>query len=128
MLNFDLSMANESASDEKSTFLSMNADEIALDDDDDDGEDGGGEVCQDRSEPRKRLSGLQLPAPKNNGDDLIDKDNVPEGAAFVIDSTPGPTASLDISEESERRTEVDVPKKKVMKRRNQSMYAQNPDE
>ena len=39
MLNFDLSLASESASDEKSTFLSMNADEIALDDDDD--EDGG---------------------------------------------------------------------------------------
>ena len=82
----------------------------------------------ERSETRKRLSGLQLPAPKNNDEALLSKDNVPEeGAAFVIDSTPRST-DLDISEESGRKTEVDVPKKKVMKRRNQSLYAQNQDE
>ena len=127
MLNVDF---NNSASDEKSTFLSINADEIALDDDDDD--DGGdvnreaGEI-RDSSETAMRLPELKLPAPKSRSDHSDGKFEVPSGVSFVIDSTPDQTKT-DNPFQREQEGDDNVPKKKVLKRRNQAIYAQNEDE
>ena len=130
MLNVDF---NNSASDEKSTFLSINADEIALDDDDDDDDDDGGDVnreageIRDSSETAMRLPELKLPAPKSRSDHSDGKFEVPSGVSFVIDSTPDQTKADNPSQREQERGDA-VPKKKVLKRRNQAIYAQNEDE
>ena len=125
MLNVDF---NNSASDEKSTFLSINADEIAPDDDDDGGDvnRGAGEI-RDSSETAMRLPELKLPAPKSRSDHSDGQFEVPSGVSFVIDSTPDQTKT-DNPSQREQEGDDNVPKKKVLKRRNQAIYAQNEDE
>ena len=133
MLNVDFSH-NKSASDEKSTFLSINADEIALDDDEEEEEEeeeGGvsrvAGVIRDTSETLMRLPELKLPAPRSKVDNSEGKCEVAEAVAFVIDSTPDPTKTDNPSQREQERGDA-VPKKKVLKRRNQAIYAQNEDE
>ncbi len=113
----EASFSNASASDEKSTFLSMNADEIPLDDDED-AEEGNGEAstssCPQSESLPKRLS-MSLPAPKNDADDKVRADDETPSGGFVIDATPevaaGPTQGVD-----------EPPKKKTLKRRNHAIY------
>ena len=127
MLNADLSH-NNSVSDDKSTFLSINDDEIALDDDNDDG-DGNrlAGVMRDTSGTTMRLPELKLPSPKSKFDNSDGKCEVTEDVAFVIDSMPDPT-STDNPPHREQEGNDPAPKKKVLKRRNQAIYAQHEDE
>jgi lariat debranching enzyme len=125
MISSGDSFCNASASDEKSTFLSMNNDEIALDDDDDDDEDdkSGPDVVVEKVEAVKRLS-LILPAPKNEEDEDAVNPDLKEVGDFVVDAIPEPT-NLDSG--SNQETTPGSPKRKVLKRRNQAIYSQEDD-
>lgn len=84
-------------------------------------------VIRDTSETLMRLPELKLPAPRSKVDNSEGKCEVAEAVAFVIDSTPDPTKTDNPSQREQERGDA-VPKKKVLKRRNQAIYAQNEDE
>ena len=124
MQNVDL---DNSASDEKSTFLSINTDEIALDNDDDEN-DHSQEVGvrSNMSETVTRLPELKLPAPKSKPDHPDRHSEVPEEVTFIIDSTPDQAKTDNPAQKEEEHIEY-VPTKKMMKRRNHAIYGQLED-
>ena len=124
MQNVDL---DNSASDENSTFLSINTDEIALDNDDDE-DDHSQEVGvrSNMSDTVTRLPELKLPAPKSKPDHPDRHSEVPEEVTFIIDSKPGQAKTDNPAQKEEEHIE-DVPTKKMMKRRNHAIYGQLED-